>query len=69
MFRFRRAAFYQSMKRKVGLQAANAAALQINLNIDGCSIVAPPCTPLHTLNFFSPSFFHTISLFPAFTSA
>ena len=31
-FRFRRAAFYQSLKSKVGLAAAKAAALRINLN-------------------------------------
>ena len=43
-FCFRRAAFYQSLKCKVGLAAAKVAALRsnlrINLNIDG--IVAPP---------------------------
>jgi hypothetical protein len=33
-FRFKRAAFYQSRKGKVGLAAANAAALRINLNIE-----------------------------------
>jgi hypothetical protein len=27
---------------KVGLAAAKAAALRINLNIDGCGVVAPP---------------------------
>jgi hypothetical protein len=32
-FRFKRAAFYQSMKSKVGLAAAKAAALRINLNV------------------------------------
>ena len=41
-FRFKRAAFFQSLKSKVGLAAAKAAALQINLNIDGCGVVAPP---------------------------
>jgi hypothetical protein len=41
-FRFKRAAFFQSLKSKVGLAAAKAAALRINLNIDGCSIVASP---------------------------
>jgi hypothetical protein len=39
-FRFKRAAFYQSLKSKVGLAAANAAALKINLNVEGCGIVA-----------------------------
>jgi hypothetical protein len=41
-FRFKRAAFYQSMKSKVGLAAAKAAALRINLNVEGCGIVAAP---------------------------
>jgi hypothetical protein len=42
MFRFRCAACYQSLKSKVGLAEAKAAALRINLNIDSCSVVAPP---------------------------
>ena len=41
-FRFKRAAFYMGLKSKVGLVAAKASALRINLNIQGCSIVAPP---------------------------
>jgi hypothetical protein len=41
-FRFKRAAFYQSLKSKVGLAAAKAAALSINLNVEGCAIVAAP---------------------------
>ena len=40
-FRFKRAAFYMGLKSKVGLVAAKASALRINLNIQGCSIVAP----------------------------
>jgi hypothetical protein len=39
-FRFKRAAFYQGLKSKVGLAAAKAAALRNNLNVQGCSIVA-----------------------------
>jgi hypothetical protein len=39
-FRFKRAAFFQSLKSKVGLAAAKAAALRINLNVEGCGIVA-----------------------------
>ena len=40
-----------SKKSKVGLVTAKASALRINLNIQGCSIVAPPlhapsCAPL-----------------------
>ena len=41
-FRFRRAAFYQSLKSKVGLAAAKAAALRSNLNVEGCGVVASP---------------------------
>jgi hypothetical protein len=43
-FRFKRplAAFYQSLKSKVGLAASKAAALRINLNTQGCGIVAAP---------------------------
>jgi hypothetical protein len=41
-FRFKRAAFYMGLKSKVGLVAAKASALRINLNIPGCSVVAPP---------------------------
>ena len=40
--RFRRAAFYNGLKSKVGLAAAKTAAMRINLNIDGCGVVAPP---------------------------
>jgi hypothetical protein len=41
-FRFKRAAFYQSLKSKVGLAASKAAALRINLNIEGCGLVTAP---------------------------
>ena len=41
-FRFKRAAFYQSLKSKVRPAAAKAAALRINLNVEGCGIVAAP---------------------------
>ena len=34
-FRFKRAAFLQSLKSKIGLAASKAAALKINLNIQG----------------------------------
>ena len=44
-FRHRRAAFYNGLKSKVGLAAAKAAALRVNLNITGCSVVAPPARP------------------------
>ena len=39
-FRLKRAAFYQLLKGKGGLAAAKAAALRINLNVEGCGIVA-----------------------------
>jgi hypothetical protein len=40
--RFRRAAaFYKALKSKFGLAAAKAVALRINLNLEGCGIVAP----------------------------
>jgi hypothetical protein len=38
-FRLKRAAFYMGLKSKVGLVAAKALALRINLNIQDCSIV------------------------------
>ena len=45
--RFKRAAFYNGLKSKVGLAAAKAAALRINLNVQGYGIVhAPSRTPL-----------------------
>ena len=46
--RFKRAAFYQGLKSKVGLAAAKAAALRINLNVQGCGIVATPMHVVHT---------------------
>ena len=39
-FRFRRAAFYSSLKSKVGLIAAKAAALRINMNTDSCLVAS-----------------------------
>ena len=39
-FRFRRAAFYSSLKSKVGLIAAKAAALRVNMNTDSCLIAS-----------------------------
>jgi hypothetical protein len=35
-------AFYQGLKSKVGLATVKVAALRINLNVQGCSIVAAP---------------------------
>jgi len=42
--RFNRPAFYNGLKSKVGLEAFKAAALRVNLNVQGCGIVA---TPMH----------------------
>ena len=39
-FVFRRAAFYSSLKSKVGLIAAKAAALRINMNTDSCLVAS-----------------------------
>ena len=67
--RFKRAAFYNGLKSKVGLAAAKEAALRVNLNVQGCSIVAPPMHAPSRTPLLLSSFFHTISLPPAFTSA
>jgi len=40
-FQIKRVAFYMGLTSKVGLVAAKASALRINLNIQGCSVVAP----------------------------
>ena len=47
-FRFKRAAFYMGLKK--------------NLNIQGCSVVAPSLHALSHAPLLLPSFFHTISL-------
>jgi hypothetical protein len=67
-FRFKRAAFYQSLKSKVGLAAAKAAALRINLNVESCGIVAAPVHALSRSPSPPPPSF-TQSLSPAFISA
>ncbi len=41
---FKHHAFCNGLKSKVGLAAAKAAALRVNLNVQGCDIVA---TPMH----------------------
>ena len=41
-FWFKHVAFYQGLRSKVGLVAAKLAALRINLNVQGCNIVAAP---------------------------
>jgi hypothetical protein len=48
-FHFRRAAFLQQLKSKVGLTLAKAAVLRINLNLDGSSIASKSHThPSHS---------------------
>jgi hypothetical protein len=68
-FRYKRASFYQGLKGKVGLAVAKAAALRINLSTEGLVYSHPQCTLPLALPSFSPSFFHTIPLSAAFTSA
>jgi hypothetical protein len=47
-FHFRRAAFSAQFKRKVGLDLGKAAALRVNLNLDGTPIASKPHThPSH----------------------
>jgi hypothetical protein len=49
MFHFRRAAFSQQLKSKVGLALAKAATLRINLNLDGAPIASKSHThPSHS---------------------
>jgi hypothetical protein len=55
-FRFKRAAFLQSLKSKIGLAASKAAALRINLNIHGCGIVAAPVNAPSRAPLLPPSF-------------
>jgi hypothetical protein len=52
--RFKRAAFYNGLKSKVGLAAAKAAALRINLNVQGCVIVATPMHAPYRTSLLSP---------------
>jgi len=61
-FRFKRAAFLQSLESKVGLAASKAAALRINLNIEGCGI---PSARSFSRSPSPSSFFHTIYQYPS----
>ena len=50
-FHYKRAAFYNGLKSKVGLVLAKAAALRINLNLDGVPIPSRAYThPTHRPN-------------------
>jgi hypothetical protein len=68
-FRFKRAAFYQSLKSKVGLAAAKAA-LRINLNVEGCGMVAAPVHAPSRAPLLLPLLLsHNLpGVYPAFTS-
>ena len=60
--RFKRAAFYNCLKSKVGLAAAKAAALRININVQGCGIVASSnCWTL--FSFFASQTLHNRNFF------
>jgi hypothetical protein len=69
-FGFKRAAFYQSLKSKVGPAAAKVALLRINLNVQGCGIVAAPVhAPSRAPLLLPLLLLHNLPLSPAFTSA
>ena len=67
--RFKRTAFYQGLKSKVGLAAAKAAALRINLNVQGRDIVATPMNAPSRTPLLLPLLLSHNLLSPAFTSA
>ena len=60
--RSKRSAFYMGLKSKVRLVAAKSSVLRINLNIQGCSVVAPS---LHALS-RSPSPPPSFTQYPSF---
>jgi hypothetical protein len=68
-FRFKRTAFLQSLKSTIGLAASKAAALRINLNIQGCGIVAAPVHASSRAPLLSPLLLSHNILPPAFASA
>jgi hypothetical protein len=57
-FRFRRAAFYSSLKSKVGFIAAKAAALRVNMNTDSC-LMASHAASRHLASSHASSLFHS----------
>ena len=59
IFHFRRAAFSSQLKSKVGNILAKAAALRINLNIDG----APVTSKSHTISLANLSYINLVSNF------
>jgi hypothetical protein len=63
MFHFRRAAFSSGLKSKVGLTLAKAAALRINLNLDGAPIASKSHThPSHSQTSRLPRLTSSLSL-------
>ena len=61
-FNVKRATFYQSLKSKVGLAATKAAELRINLNVEGCVIVAAPVNALSRAPSPPPFLSHNLPL-------
>ena len=62
-FHFRRAAFYSALKSKVGLIAAKAAALRVNMDADRCmvaSLAASRHTHSHAPALVHSSLTHTL---------
>jgi hypothetical protein len=61
-FRFRRAAFYTSLKSKIGPIAAKAAPLRINMNTDSCLIASRAASrrlaASHATSLLNPSLSH-----------
>jgi hypothetical protein len=57
-FRFCRAALYPSLKSTVGLIAAKAAALRVNVNTDSC-LISSHAWSRHLASFHASSLFHS----------
>jgi hypothetical protein len=69
VFQFKHAAFYMGLKSEVGLVSAKVLVLRINLNIQGCSVVAPSLhAPSRAPLLFPLLLSHNIHL-PTFISA
>jgi hypothetical protein len=57
-FRFRRAAFYSSLKSKFSLIAAKSAARRVNMNTDSC-LIASRAASRHLASSHASSLFHS----------
>jgi hypothetical protein len=66
MFRFCRAAFYQGLKSKFGLAATKAAALRINLNIEGWRSRTPNARSLSLCLSSPPHSVHSVMMMLSF---